>query len=74
MEWTKELPKESGWYWFKFDRPNLPGNLGDPMMMMVYESKDGSFWFEDTVNQESYPTVSVRAFWAGPLKPPAFTE
>lgn len=74
MEWTKKLPTQPGWYWMKFDPekyPDLPGNVGDPMMMMVFES-EGKVYVEDTVNQERYPVSEGQALWAGPLIPPGY--
>ena len=71
MKFTKETPKEVGWYWLTYDReywPGLPDEVQKPLMVVVY--KEGSeFWFKDTINHEEYEADHAGRLWAGPLMP-----
>lgn len=71
MQFTKEEPKETGWYWLKPDPehwPGLPEEVQKPQMVAVHKWND-KFWFEDTVNREEYECPAEGRLWAGPLTP-----
>ena len=68
--WTKEPPREAGWYWFKLTDPHVPEEVAKPKMLLVFEEINGSMWAEDTVNREQYPVCDIEGLWSGPLAPP----
>jgi hypothetical protein len=71
MRFTRESPKEIGWYWLKPDPeiyPGLPEGVYTPLMVSVYQAGD-TFWFEDTVNHEEYQCPEHGRLWAGPITP-----
>lgn len=79
LKWTKEAPKESGWYWLAPDLEmykDFPINLKIPSMVSVYrEFGRGEMYFSDgTLSLESYPCAGEGRLWAGPLEPPKYEE
>lgn len=57
--WTKEKPKEGGWYWYCGD-PELNGNIG---------------WVSDDCRVVLFPSYShfindLEGYWCGPIIPP----
>jgi hypothetical protein len=74
-EWTKETPKEVGWYWLKPDpeySPGLPEGVRKPLMVAVhsFSGQTDRFFFEDPINHEEYECEQVGRLWSGPIKPP----
>lgn len=71
MNWTKEAPKETGWYWLKFDPERWPGLVDDAdrsMLVRVYTAGD-DYWFEDTSDGSRYPCAFEGRLWKGPITP-----
>lgn len=72
---TKDKPTKSGWYWYWHDTdkyPDLPAELREPAMLMVYESED-EMYYQDTVNDlfgQKIPST-MTGFWNGPLVAPS---
>jgi hypothetical protein len=77
MEWTKELPTEKGWYWFKFDEeewPKLPTEIYEPKMLWVTQELggEGKFFAQDAAEIfEQFEVGGMKGLWVGPLVPPA---
>jgi hypothetical protein len=66
MEWTKEKPKEPGYYWLKAEMfKNDYDFNGVPFIVPVY--KDGSFMIPGCDMQ----FTDCNGEWAGPIEPPA---
>jgi len=68
--WSKEQPRQSGWYWFRLDDPRVPEEVSGPFMMLVSAEAGGRLCAEDLLNQERYTVRDLHGLWAGPLSPP----
>jgi hypothetical protein len=64
MEWTKEKPKEPGWYWAReFARIKAP-----PIICRVHRQIDGSLVVRS--DKSDYPIDEIDyAEWQGPIVP-----
>lgn len=64
MTYTKEAPREPGWYWFR--------NTDCELIVRVFAIKEDLFVNEKAVHAFGpYGSISnVRGFWAGPLQAP----
>lgn len=62
MNWTKEKPKEHGWYWHRLNREDK-----EPIIVDVY----GHFSMRvDWPDHSSSKIEDVEGEWCGPLTPP----
>ena len=65
MLWSHDLPKVTGWYWFRPPKPSLDG-LRE--IIVFVETTDGKSLFRDGRNPgrvEAWPGM-----WAGPIPEP----
>jgi len=67
MSWTKELPTELGWYWY---RPPKNGNI---KMGHVYLGLSGRLRFTYESRNKNISEF-LHGEWCGPLIPPAVPE
>lgn len=77
-QWTKEKPTIGGWYWYRHDTnryPDLPAELREPSMLMVYES-EGEMHYQDTVNDLFGQKIQkqMSGLWCGPLVAPSTND
>lgn len=64
--WTKELPKESGFYWYRYDAWAEPEPVGwDAEMQFMECLGDDRIDYDDTLTGE---------FWPVPMLPPSNLE
>lgn len=61
MNWTKQTPTQTGWYWWRQDSSKPAA--------VVYLA--GKLECLQVFSFHSHPAVSMGGEWAGPLRPPA---
>jgi hypothetical protein len=76
LNWTKVLPTEPGWHWFRYDKadwPDLPKSLYAPKMVLVIRQQfSGAIIISDPAEMLcEFAAKDMKGFWAGPLQPPA---
>ena len=62
MKWTKDLPAESGWYWF------CPWMTNSPTIVKLQGAM--TFWIDGT----RFPLDALSGNWYGPLQCPPMEE
>ena len=70
LKWTKEKPTESGWYWWRFEKKNVPH-----MVYVVWENtmrpveNDRLLILYPNSNKE-FEVETRGGEWAGPIPEP----
>lgn len=70
LRWTREAPKEPGFYWIRCDA--ILSDLEPPNVSVacVIEERDGLVYFTATAWEFGTPVDGADAEWAGPIAPP----
>jgi len=73
LNWTKQTPAQTGWYWLKVDDQywlGLSESVRKALMVGVYKRGD-EWWFTDPLDDSmDFPCEGNGRLWAGPLVPP----
>jgi hypothetical protein len=65
LRWTREAPKEAGWYWQR-----QRGYTGG-FVVYVEQSVGGPRYYANDAVRSSYPGLPIVDIeWAGPIAPP----
>lgn len=68
MKWTKELPNEPGWYFWRMPKLDLE------QVYYVTKCKNGFYFGACKWSQSSKVKPDPHVLWAGPIPEPALPE
>ncbi len=81
MNWTKEKPKEEGWYFYRIideDRPDLKLSIMEiyySILDMMTGKQNPTMYYRTFAQGEGSPFIDFEdCEWYGPLKPPEEEE